>query len=769
MGAIGDRVGRLEDRRLLTGTGRFVDDIDLAGQLAMRVVRSEVAHARVLSVDVAAAQRHPGVVAVLTGADVAHIERVPLRIDIGIDVEAFLQPVLASDRVRYVGEPVAVVLADDAYAAEDAAALVRVEYDLLEVVLDAEQALEGGSESLWDDRGNEAACIRKSFGDVEGAFARAAHVVTGEFRIGRHSGIPLETRGLVAEYDPGRDHLTVWGASLVTHYHRQVLSRLLGMPLERIHMRSTDVGGSFGVRGDFFAEDFLVAYLARLLARPVKWIEDRAEDLVAISHAREQLHRMEAAFDASGRLLAIRDEAWHNKGAYIRPTGLVVSEVTAGILPFPYRPAAYEVAVHAVTTNKTPLGPYRGPGRYETTFAREQLLNIAAERIGISPVEIRRINLLAAGDVPYEPGLILGHEEFVFNSGDPAGLLERALEESGYDAWLRESDAMREAGRRVGTSVTCFIDKSGLGVYETAAIEVGAGGQVRVLVGGASVGQGIETVMAQIASERLGVPLDRIEVLHGDTDLVPDGVGSWSSRSTVIGGSAVLAAADETAAKARRVAAILLEASPSDLVLEGGRVHVAGSPARGLELAEIAAACTAVRCREWGEEPGLGAREIYEDPQMNYPYGTVLCQVELIPETGETRLLRCFVAYEVGRAVNPLLVEGQIVGGVAQGLGGALLEEFTYDEAGQPRATSFMDYLMPTAVEMPRVEMLIAEDAPTPTNPLGAKGAGEAGIIAMGAAVAGAIGDALGSTEEVRRLPVTPEQVQILIDQRRMQ
>jgi carbon-monoxide dehydrogenase large subunit/6-hydroxypseudooxynicotine dehydrogenase subunit gamma len=674
--------------------------------------------------------------------------------------------VLARDRVRYVGEPVAVILAEDAYAAEDAAALVRISYDPLPVVLDAEAALADGATSLWDDGGNEAACIRKSFGDVAGAFAAADHVVSADMSIGRHSGIPLETRGMVARYDAGRDHLTVWGASLVTHYHRQVLARLLGMPAERIHMRSTDVGGSFGVRGDFFGEDFLVAYVARLVGRPVKWIEDRAQDLTSINHAREQLHRIEGAFDARGRLLAIRDEVWHNKGAYIRPTGLIVTEVTSAIVALPYRVDAYDVAVHAVTTNKTPLGPYRGPGRYEASFVREQLLNMAAERIGIDPVEIRRINLLAASDLPYRPGLVLGHEEFELNSGDPAALMERTLESAGYDDWLRERDALRAEGRHVGTSVSCFIDKSGLGVYETAAIEVGPAGGVRLLLGGSSVGQGIETVMAQIAAERLGVPLDRLEVLHGDTDLVPDGVGSWSSRSTVIGGSAVLAAADATAEKARRVAARLLEASPDDLVLADGRVHVAGSPARGLQLAEIAAACDAVSCRQWGEEPGLGAREIFEDPQMNYPYGTVLCQLEVLPGTGQVRVLRCFVGYEVGRAINPALVEGQIIGGVAQGLGGALLEELTYDEAGQPRATSFMDYLMPTAVEMPPVGTLIAEDAPTPTNPLGAKGAGEAGIIAMGAAVAGAIGDALGAEHDVRRVPVSLDHIQFLIGQK---
>lgn len=767
MTTIGERLGRLEDPRLLRGTGRFIDDVDLPGQLALRIVRAEVAHAGIGGIEIEAARRVSGVHAVLTGDDVAEVERIPLRIDFGIELAPFLQPVLARDRVRYVGEPLAAVLAEDPYRAEDAAGFVRVKYEPLPAVLDPVEALADGALSLWDHGGNEAACIKKSFGDVERAFARAEHTVSAELSIGRHSGVPLETRGLVADYDRGRGHLTVWGAALVTHYHRQVLSRLLGMPAHRIHMRSTDVGGSFGVRGDFFPEDFLVAYLACRTGRPVKWIEDRAEDLVAINHAREQIHRIEAGFDGQGRLLALRDEAWHNKGAYIRPTGVVVSEITAGMLPWPYRVEAYEGTIHAVTTNKTPLGPYRAPGRYEATFARERLLDIAAARLGIDPVALRRINLLRGDDIPYDPGLTMGGEAFLLNSGDAGGLLEKTLEAADYGSWIAEQNRHRREGRRVGTSVACFMDKSGLGVYETGAVEVGADGRVQVLIGGASLGQGIETVMAQIAAQALDIPAECIEVMHGDTDLIPDGIGSWSSRSTVIGGSAVLQAAEATVEKAKRVAARLLEAAPEDMTVEHGRVHVRGAPGQGLDLGEVAAACDAVSCAQWGEEPGLGARRIYVDPQMNYPYGAAICQAEVLPASGAVRVLRYFVSYEVGRAVNPALLEGQIVGGAAQGLGGALLEELAYDESGQPRSTSFMDYLMPTSVEMPAVGTLISEDAPTPTNPLGAKGAGEAGIIAVGAAVAGAVANALDAVEEVTRIPLLPERLRDLAAGRR--
>ena len=757
---IGAPAPRLEDRRLLRAAGRFVDDVDVAGQLAMRVVRSEVAHARVRAIDADAARRAPGVVAVLTGEDLAGLEPIPLRLDFGIDLDPYLQHVLARNRVRYVGEPLAVVVAEDAYLAHDAADLVAVDLEELPVVLDPVAAVQDGAPSLWDGRGNQAALLTKRFGDVEAAFAAADRVVRAEFAVGRHTGMPLETRGLVAEWDPGRGHLTVWGAALVTHYHRRVLSRLLGLPVNRITMRSTDAGGNFGVRGDFFPEDFLVPFLAIRTGRPVKWTEDRAEHLVATNHAREQRHRIEAAFAADGCLLGLRDEVWHNKGAYIRPTGVVVSEISVGMLPWPYRVPAYEGTIHVVTTNKTPVGPYRAPGRYEGTFARELLFTRAASELGIDGLALRRANLLDAADLPHAPDLSVGGEPFVLNSGDYRGLLDKAVEASGFRAWREEAAELRRRGRLVGTGVGYFMDKSGLGVYETAGIDVDVDGTVRVLTGGASSGQGIETVLAQIAADVLGVGLDRIEVVHGDTDLIPDGVGSWSSRTTVIGGSAVLAAARETAAKARRIAADLFEAAVDDVELEQGRAFVVGSPGHALSLGEIAAAAGPVDSGRRGEEPGLGARSIYVDPAMNYPYGLGLGQVEVDPETGAVRLLRYYVAYEIGRAINPMLVKGQIAGGATQGMGGAILEELTYDPAGQPTATSFMDYLIPTATDMPEIGVLICEDAPTPTNPLGAKGAGESGIMPVGAVIAAAVEDALGAPGLVDHLPLRPDRVQ---------
>ena len=751
MGFVGSSVARLEDPRLLRGAGRFVDDVDLPGQLWMRVVRSPYAHGQLAGIDTTAAAAMPGVRLLLTGADVAHIEPIPLRLPFGgLGLEQALQPVLAQERVRYVGEPVAIVLAEDPYLAEDAAEMVVVEIEPLDAVVDMRRA--PSEQSLWADSSNELCVLEKGYGDIASAFDAAERVVSTEVAIGRHSGVPLETRGLVCDFDVGRDELSVWGATLVTHYHRQVLARLLGRSPASIRMRSTDAGGSFGVRGDFFPEDFLVAFSSVLTGRPVKWIEDRAENLTTTNHAREQTHRMRGAFDSEGRLLGLEAEVWHNKGAYIRPTGVVVSELTLGMIPGPYRLPVYASKIHVITTNKTPVGPYRAPGRYELTVAREQLLDIAAEEFDLDPVEIRRRNLITADELPYEPGLQLAGESFLLDSGDFIGLIDQAGAKLGQ--WRGELTGDRGNPRGVGLSI--FMDKSGLGLYETGAVDIDTTGAVRVFIGGASSGQGIETVMAQIAADELGVDPAEIQVVYGDSDLVPDGVGSWSSRSTVIGGVAVQTAARRTANKAKRVAADLLEAADDDLVLADGHVYVAGAPAKSVTLGQVAEACGTLEAADRGEEPGLGAREVGIDERMNYPYGAVVVDASLDPETGQVRLHRVWLGCEVGKAVNPQLVEGQVLGGFAQGLGGALLEEFTFDERGQPQSANFMDYLLPTASDLPPIETAILENAPTPTNPLGAKGAGEAGIAGAGGAIAAAVGHALGNPGAIGALPITP-------------
>src|SRR6185312_1480225 len=429
-------------------------------------------------------------------------------------------------------------------------------------------------------------------------------------------------------------------------------------------------------------------YLARALGRPVKWIEDRAEHLVATNHSRQQRRRLAGAFAADGELLELRDTVWHDNGAYVRTHGVVVAELTLSMLPGPYRVAAYEGRAHVALTNKTPCGTYRGPGRYEATFARERLLDAAADELGIDRLALRRRNLLTAGDLPHHRDLpVLGHPVEI-DAGDFAGLLDAALERSGYEAWTREAAEARERGRAVGTGVAYFLEKSGGGGFERARVSVGADGRATVAAGGATLGQGIETVLAQVAADALGVDLADIDVTVGDTDLVSAGGGSWASRSTIFSGGAVRLAAEATAERARAVAAELLEAAPGDIRLEDGRAVIAGSGDRGVALAEIAAACDPTSAGRRGDEPGLTAARTFVDAPMTYPYGVHLAQVEVDPATGGVRVLRYFIAYEVGRAINPALVAGQLAGGAAQGLGGALMEAFAYDASGQPQCTS---------------------------------------------------------------------------------
>jgi CO/xanthine dehydrogenase Mo-binding subunit len=803
MGYVGRRVRRLEDPRLLVGTGSFADDEDRPGQLWMRVVRSPVAHAELTAVDTADALALDGVRAVLTGADLS-LPPIPVRVspDPGA-LLPYLQPVLAAGRVRYVGEPVAAVVADDPYLAEDGADLVGIDFADIAPAGDARAACGPGAPRLFSQP-NEVAAITASFGDVAAAFRDAAHVVDMDVTVGRQTAVPIEPRSLLAEWDPATGSLDFWGATKVPHFNRRVIAGMLGVPPERLRMHRCDAGGGFGVRGELYPEDILVAYLARLLRRPVKWTEDRAEHLVSVNHSRDQVHHIAGAFDAAGRLLGMRDEIWHDNGAYIRTHGLTVPELTISMLPGPYRMAAFEATAHVAVTNKTPCGTYRAPGRYEGTFARERMLDAAAARLRIDPVELRRRNLLGPGELPCDRSLRALGTDVVLDEGDYPGLLDRALAESGYASWAREAAGRRAAGRLTGTGAAVFLEKSGLGPYEVAEVRIDSSGGVQVMVGGTSLGQGIETVVAQIAADALGTCPERVRVVAGDTGLLSDGVGSWASRSTVVGGSAVHLAAEATAAQARGAAAVLLGADPADLCLAGGRVSLAspglaGSAAQGTAPAGVAGQRRArAASRGWPNAPGqdsgpaghaatsvslgeiaaaladrpdgldlppgpLGARRKFAVDHMTYPYGVHLAQVEIDPGTGGVTVLRYFVAYEVGRAINPATVEGQIIGGALQGIGGALFEEVAYGPDGQPLTASLIDYLLPSAGEAPEVMTLVTEDHPSASNPLGAKGAGEGGITAAGAAIASAVGDALGAPGAPVRLPLTPERVCELI------
>ena len=748
MTVIGARLPRHEDPRLLRGRGRFGDDISAPGQLWARIVRSPSAYGEVRELAVAQASQAPGITKVVTAADLPAGLVIPVRLAIaGTDLRDFLQPVLARDTVRYVGEPLAVVVGEDPYACEDAAELVEIDITEEPAVLDA------------DSSGDTAAELTRGYGDTDAAFAAAAHVVRIELAIGRHSGVPLEPRCLLAVPGPGRGELAIFGMTKVPVWNRDLLAAMLGVDETLIRVHAIDAGGGFGVRGEFYPEDFLIPWLATTTGRPVKWAEDRAEHLMAVNHSRQQYHRIAAAFDAGGRILGLTDDITHDNGAYCRTHGVAVPELTAAMLPGPYRVPAYRGRVRVVLTNKTPCGTYRAPGRFEGTAAREHLLDVAATQLGMDPIALRERNLLTPREMPHERPMRTLGTELILDTGDYPALLAAAVKEAGRLGY--RAPAEPGTSRRRGFGLAMFVEKSGLGPQETADVTVSKSGAVHVYSGGTSLGQGIETVLAQIAADALGVDPRAVRVTAGDTAAQPFGSGSWASRSTVVGGSAVHQAAAAVRDRAIELAARILEAAEEDLDLADGVVSVRGDPETArLTLADLArAAAPASGYLKPGEPAGLSARRRFEVSHMTYPYGVHAAVVEVDAGTGRVRVLRYLVAYEVGRAINPMLVEGQLRGGVAQGIGGALFEEFRYDEAGQPQAITFIEYRLPTAAEIPPVDVLLSQDAPAPGNPLGVMGAGEGGINAVGGAVANAVRDALGLAGGVGRLPLTPARV----------
>jgi len=744
MTAIGRSVLRLEDPPLLAGQGQFIADLTFQHQLHMRVVRSGHAHGAIRAIDTAAALATPGVVAVWTSGEVNDFPPIGLREGDVPHLAPYLQPVLARGRVRYVGEPVAAVFAEDAYLAEDAADSVVVEIEDLPPVLAAD-----------DPISTEAEVIRKGYGDVDANFRAADAIVELDLAVGRHSGVPLETRGALARYDRTIDVLELYGAAKVPHRTRDLLARTLGRSPSSVHLHEGHVGGGFGIRGELYPEDVLVALAALRLGRPVKWIEDRREHLMAANHSRQQDHHIRAAVHRDGRILAIDDEFFHDQGAYVRTHGTRVADMTAGMLPGPYRVPAYRAVGHFRLTNKTPAATYRAPGRFEGTFVRERLLDAIAARLGLDPVTVRRRNLIARTEMPYERALEALGDQIVYDSGDYAALLDKALAAVEWDALRAGLRRRRAAGEAVGAGLAIFVEKSGLGPADGVRVALDGAGDVEVVTGGASLGQGFETVMAQICADALGIDYRRVRVIHGHTDRIANGIGAHASRATVMTGSATHIAAAALRVKALEAAALLMQRPAAALDLADGVVTCKDHPGgASMTLGEIARAAPAE----------LSAEGRYSTEHMNYPYGVHIAVVQVDRETGGVEVERYLAAYDIGRAVNPMLIEGQIAGGFAQGVGGALLEEFVYDETGQPLSVTFADYLMPPARELPPLEMLLTEDAPSPLNPLGLKGAGEAGVNGVGAAIAAAIDDAIGKPGAVTRLPVTPQRLkQILI------
>jgi carbon-monoxide dehydrogenase large subunit len=762
---VGAPVPRLEDGRFLTGTATFIDDLRLAGMTYAVVVRSPHAHARVLAIDAGAARAIPGIVDVVTAADIAdHACDIPIRLGPLPGFHRFLQRPLASDTVRFVGEPVAVIIAEDRLTAEDAAQRLPVEYRILQPVTTVAEALAEIS-IIHDKAGTNLATsyLVTHGGDVEAAFAAAAYTRREVLQVHRQTALPMECRGLLAAYDPQAEpyRLRMWGATKVTHFNRRALADLLRLPLQSIELIEVDVGGSFGARGELYPEDFLIPFAAMRLRRPVKWIEDRREHLMATNHSRDVECELEMAFAEDGAILGLRGRIRADLGAYVRTNGGVVPSKTAQFLPGPYRIPSIALQVEALITNKTPVGTLRGPGLFEGNFFRERMLDLAAADLGLSPVDIRLRNMIRPAEMPYPAPQLVPHEPAdTYDSGDFPAALRRALDEIGYADLVRRPALTGPV--RHGVGLCSFVESTGAGPAETARLMLEDDGRVKVHVGISAAGQGHETVLAQIAADELGAPLDSIMVLHGTTSLVEHGFGTYHSRAAVMGGSAVLLAARKLRHRIMSVAGRRLNLGSTDLDLRGGAVvrrEHDGAAAVLLPFSAVAAAA-----REMSDEPMDGAAleetARFEQTSKTFAYGAHVAHVAVDIETGRVEVLRYVVVEDIGRSINPLITHGQVIGGAVQGLGSVLLDEIVYDRQGQLLTVNLADYLLATSTELPNVEVISMDLARSTLNPLGIKGAGEGGIVATGAALANAVANALSPLGvKITRLPLNPSRL----------
>lgn len=749
MSVVGRAVERTEDSRLVRGQGEFVADVMRPGQVHARLVRSRVPHARIVNVDLEAARAVPGVLAAVSAQDAPELTdlRIPVRLHPPPDAVTAAQPPLAGEYVRYVGEPVAVVVAEDPRVAEQAAYAAKVEVEELPVVLGAVAAAQPDAFRLHPMlHTNVVGKCELSHGPpVDEVFARADVVIAERLSMHRHAAVPMETRGLVAEVgDDGR--LTVWGPTKVKHAYRLILARLLGLEPERIRILEPDVGGSFGARGEFCPEDFLIPWLALRVRRPVKWIEDRFENLVAMSHSREHVYDIQIAARRDGTLLAFQVRDWCDMGAYLGTAAMVMPEISARHLSGAYRWEAFEVNTHAVLTNKTPICPYRGPGEAEATFCRERALDLLAVRLEMDPAQLRLQNLIAPEDLPIRLEFGPQLEPVIHNSGNYREQFRTLLNHIGYQQLRAQVEAEQRSGRRIGLGLCCFINEGSYGPFEWARVVAEPDGTFTGFVGSAASGQGGRTSLAQILAQSLEVPFDRVHITHNDTDVVQEGVGSWADRTTAMAGSALLLAAHELRRQALERAASALRVEKEELELAGATVRVRND-GRAVSMAELECAATGK----------------FERTGMAFTFGASCAIVSIDPETGRVTVRRYVGAYDAGRTVNPLIVQGQLNGAAAQGISGALFEHLAYASDGQPLATSFHHYVMATASEIPPIESLVLE-YPAPDNPLGVKGMGNPGIVGTYGALANAVGDAVEHRElRVTALPLRPPAVYALL------
>ena len=777
---MGEPVARREDPRLLSGRGRFLDDLG-HGALAVAFVRSPHAHAKVVDIDVTGALDVDGLVAIYTYDDLTGplAEPLPVLIPHPTLTHGRTPYALARDEVNHVGEAVVMVVSADRYLAEDACDRIRVDYDVLPPVVGIEAA-RAASRLVHDDvPGNIAATMVQEHGDAAAAIGTAPHVLEFDFAVERSASTPLEGRGVFARWDAADASLRVYSSTQASTSVRAALAAKLGLPPNRVEVVAPDVGGGFGVKIVHpWPEEVLVSWAAIMLDREVKWVEDRREHFVASAHERGQVHHVRVGFDDDGRLHGLEVTFWHDNGAYT-PYGIVVPIVTATQLLGPYKPGGYRVEFQSLYTNTVQVTPYRGAGRPQGCFVMERVMDAIAAELGLDRADVRERNFIRPDEMPYDHGLIFQDgRPLIYDSGDyPAGL-QKLKKLVGWDEFDSFRAQARAEGRRVGIGIACYVEGTGVGPYEGGWVKVETDGSVLVATGLTTQGQGHQTAFAQVAADILGVPLERVTVITGDTRRFGYAVGTFASRALVMSGNAIAAAARTVREKALRIAGETLEADPRDLEIVGGVVQVRGVPTASIPLSTVAVLSNPLRYAfdaesaratqfampadpdkppvAEGDSPGLEATGFYSPPRATFANGMHAAVVETDPETAETRILRYCVVHDCGTLVNPRIVEGQVHGGVAQGVGGALYERMAYDSDGQLLNASFMDFLMPYSTEVPTIETDHLE-TPSPLNPLGIKGAGEAGVIPGMAVLASAISDAEGFT--VTRMPISPSEL----------
>jgi aerobic carbon-monoxide dehydrogenase large subunit len=770
---VGRSLLRREDHRLLTGQGQFIADLVLPGMLHAVLVRSPVAHARIRSVDLSRAAAGPGVVYALKGTDLQQLlppvpeGQISLpRKWTSVVQHKFLnpqQPLLAHDKVRHVGEAIAIIVAETRYQAEDAAELASWDLEELPAVVDPEAALLADSPVVHDRyQTNLIGAFSVGRGEVDAAMAHAPHRLRRRFYHHRYAAVPMECRGVVSAYDPRTDSMTIWSSTQVVHWVRREAAVLLGLPEGRVRCIALDVGGGFGGKGHVYPEDMLITFLARRLRRPVRWIEGRSEHLMSATHSRDQLHEVEVGFDDNGRILALRDDYIVDCGAW-NPIGSGVAYNTAVHLTGPYKIENLAASGKIVVTNKVPNAPYRGAGRPEAAFAMERTIDLVARTLRLEPAEVRRRNMIRADEMPYRVGIpYRDGEPIVYDSGDYPGALAKALDAVGGLASFRkrQSDA-REQGRYLGLGIGCYIEGTGVGPFESAFVRIDPSGKVYVASGACPQGQGMETIFSQIAADLWKVDPDDVVIALADTATIAIGFGTMASRSTVTLSAAMHQASKRLRHKVFAIAANLLECAEADLELRDGGVGIVGVPGAMLSLARIAQAARPgwENERPPGVDAGLEETFYWQPPTVTWSYAVHVAIVEVDCETGRTAVERYVVAHDCGVVVNPMLVEGQVMGGVAQGLGGILFEAIAYDSNGQLLSGTLMDYALPIASEIPSIQV-IHQHSPSPLNPLGVKGVGEGGAVAPPAVIANAVCDALAPFDaEVNATPIIREQL----------